>query len=181
MKVSQVRANASAALNGDWVKDLEEFGDLAVKIKALDCPQADAYQAALAKNILGRRGMRKDTPPEIRDYVQCKTLIDVCVTDWRNWEDNDGNAVAYDRKHLEALLLKDAPDGIEVTSDKGRTRTYTTPDKMAYDYEGKYLYLALLGAAGGLDDDDGDDSGEAAEKNVSKPGSAGATASAKGK
>ena len=176
MKMSTMKANAGA-LDGEWMGNLDGFGDFEVKIRSLDCPQADAYTQKLFRVILGRRATRrdKDLPPAVRDYVYARTLIDICVTDWRNWQDDDGNEVPYNPAELEAFLLKDAPEGIKVGA-----RVYRTPDGKAYNFEGKFLYNELLAKAQAVDvrDEDEDEDGVDAEKNESSAGSAGAADSA---
>ncbi len=175
MKLSTMKANPEA-LEGVWFDNLEGFGDFRVKVKSLDCPEADALIQKLFRTILGRRITRKakDIPPPVRDYVYARAMVDVCVIDWENWEDDDGAPVAYNPDALAAFILMDAPEGI-----RDGKRIYKTPDRKAYNFEGKFLYGELLRAVQAVDapddeDDDEDEDGGDTEKNASNAGSGGA-------
>lgn len=178
MKMNTMKANPEA-LEGVWFDNLDGFGDFRVKAKSLDCPEADAYTQKLFRTILGRRVTRKakDIPPAVRDYVYAKVMIDVCILDWENWEDDCG-VVPYKAEVLADFILKDAADGIK----EGR-KIYKTPDGKAFNFEGKFLYgelLRVVQAVDSPDDDEGDDdvdTGET-EKNESNAGSGGASDSA---
>lgn len=185
MEMNAMKANAAALANGDWVSGLDGFGDFRVKIKPFDCPEADKYQQDLLKVILGRGATRrgKAIPPGVRDYVYAKSLIEVCVVDWDNWHEN-GEKVPYSKTKLEEFLLMDAPSGVKVGKNM-----VMTPDGKAYNYEGKFLYEALLDKAQAVSapDDDEDESGvdenesgelSDPEKNASSAGSGDDSASA---
>lgn len=172
MDMNSMKANAAALEGGEWMDDLDGFGDFKVLIKPFDHPEADLYHQELTRLIIGRKATRKDktVPPTVRDYVACKVLIDKCVLDWENWQEK-GVDVPYSKKKLEEFLLKPAPEGMKI----GR-HMKMTPDKKTFNYEGKFLYSALLSASlrvGVLDDedDDGEHDGDA-EKNASRDGSA---------
>lgn len=178
MKLSSLKIDAKASLDGAWVREIDGFGPFGVFTRSISCPQAERYQTELYMQILGRRTSRKDKtiPPEVREYVQAKTLIEVCVLDWENAEDEAGAPLPFSKAALEALLLVDAPDGIASVDPKTKKRRlYFPADKKAFNYELRPLYLGLVGAAldcdeapdDGDDDDAGDGTGAAdAEKNA---------------
>jgi len=176
MKISELKIDARAAVDGAWVRDIPGFGDFGVLTRSIDCPQADAYQQELYRVILGRRARRRDRdiPPEVRDYVQARALIDVCVIGWENWEDDAGAAVPYSKEALSNVLLVDAPKGIVSIDSKGRRRVYSPSDRKAFNLAMKQFYLGLVDAALRVDAPDDEDeaaappveTGELPEKNA---------------
>ena len=197
MRMSDMIADEKA-LEGKW-KRVRDFEDLRVLAVSSDCNEADVYSQNLYRRILGRRALRsgKRVPPAVRDYVNCMTLIHVCIKDWRNWRDDKGEQVPFSKAALEGFLLKETENGIEAKDASGRVRIYPTDDNKAYNFRGKFLYDSLMhlvntiderdeddpddGAAesGDLDKDDpgiDDPGGRDAAKNASPPGSAPDTA-----
>lgn len=180
MKISNMKANLNA-LSGEWMKP-EGFDDFEVKIRSLDCPESQALQQKLFREVLGRSATRRDktVPGEVLDYVYARVLSEICVIDWRNAEDDAGAPQPFSAEALGAILLRDAPDGLVIKIGK-TTRTLTTPDKKAFNFEGRILQDELLRLAqlvNRRDDDDSDEKVTAdAEKNASSAGSGSDTAS----
>lgn len=190
MRLHKIKINERAALDGDWIDDLPGFEDYAVHIRSLDCPAALAYQRDLFKKVLGRQKSRKDRdiPPEILDYVNAKTLIDVCVSDWKNVSlpiDKDG-AVTFDddavvserefpfaKETLETVLLEPAPDGIVTQPAPGQdAKAFYTPDRKRARFSMReFIYINVIAAERVSAPED-----KAAEKNGSGAGSPGSGA-----
>lgn len=165
MKLTTLKINAAAANDGDWVDGIEGFGDFAVRISSLDARRTAAYQSDLFRKIIGKKASRKEKgiPPEVLDYVLAKTLVDCCVSDWRNWQDDQGADVAYSKTALEDLLLVDGPI-------KAGEKEYSTPDGKHFNFEMVDVLNGLVWASEAVKDNAED---EAAEKNGSANGSAG--------
>ena len=200
MKLISLQTDENAALNGDWIGDLPGMGDFEVFTKSLDCPAAAAYQTELARALGRKMRSRKsrDIAPEVNQYISAKTLIDICITDWKNLEVpvDAAGAVTFDPKRivaekalpftkeaLESILLEDAPGGkIRTQPSPGRKgETISTPDRKQARFAMRDFLSILVIAADRVaapaeeeESADADDGGaEETEKNSSSGGSDG--------
>lgn len=186
MRLLSLKTNERAAKEGDWVGDLAGFEGFRVRVRPLSCDAAIAYQDRLQTEVFGRKGARrlKSYPPEVLAYVQAKTLIDVCVSDWSGLDVpvDAGGAVTFDpgkiaaerqipysQEALAAILLE-AAEGGEIVTDPPpgeEPRRFRTPDGMK-PRAAMRDFLGGLVAAAALSADDPE-----AEKNVFGSGSPG--------
>jgi|GEM_PF-4745150 len=139
MRLSDFKIDGEKAVNGEWISGLEGAPDFSVLISALDSPQAEAYSKKIENEILGRPGRRKikTVPPQVRDYVYAKTLIDICVQGWRGLEDG-----AYSKEFLEKILLVDDDQGI-----RAGKHIFHTPDGKITNIDHNPFLVLLLEAA----------------------------------
>lgn len=189
MRLLSLKTNERAAKDGDWVGDLPGFEGFRVRLRPLSCDAAIAYQDRLQTEVFGRRGARrlKSYPPEVLAYVQAKTLIDVCVSDWAGLDVpvDAAGAVAFDPREIvaerqipyskEALaaILLEAADGGEIVTDPPpgeEPRRFRTPDGLR-PRAAMREFLGVLVAAAALSADDPE-----TEKNAFAGGSSGTVA-----
>lgn len=166
MKFSAMLADEKSALDGDWIGDLPGMANFRVRIRAMDCPAAIVYQNRLTRELGGKFRSRKgrDTPPEVTQYINAKTLANVCVIEWENLEipfDAEGRVCfdpariakeeprAFSPALLEELLLEDAPDGEIVTQPEpgASPQRIRTPDGKRPLYASRDFLSVLFIAA----------------------------------
>lgn len=166
MKLTKALIDEKSARDGDWITDIPQFEDVAIFTRSLDCPAANNYSFDMIRKTLGRKQSRKagSTPLDVLNYANSKTLIEICVSDWKNVElpvDADGkitfdpNAVVEEREvpfskeALETLLLEDAPkDGIRVEGAPGDpVAHYKTPDGKQARFAMREVFNAFSWAA----------------------------------
>lgn len=190
MRLAKWKINETAANDGDWIGDLDGFEDFAIHTRSMDCNAARSYQRKLSKQIMGRARTRrdKDIPPEILDYINAKTLIDVCADNWRNailpvdadgaicFDDDrisDEKEFSFTAETLAIVLLEDAPDGIVTQPEPGKSsQIFHTADKKKSRGSMRDFLYQLVEAADRVSAPDD----KAAEKNGSGDGSPGSGA-----
>lgn len=187
MRLAKWKINETAANDGDWIRDLDGFEDFAIHTRSMDCMAAINYQRKLSKQLMGRARTRrdKDIPPEILDYINAKTLIDVCADNWENailpvdengaicFDDGkiDGErAFPFSAETLSIVLLEDADDGIVTQpAPGGAAQVFYPKDKKKARYAMRDFLYQLVEAADRVSAPDD----KATEKNASDDGSPG--------
>lgn len=195
MKLMEIAADAASAIDGDWIDDLPGMGDFAVFTRSLECPAARAFRNELSRSLGRKLRSRKsaDIPPEVNDYLLAKTLIEVCVDDWKNLDlpvDVGGRltfnrasivgekALAFSKDLLAAILLEPAPEGeIRTQATPGqKSQTFKTPDGNQVRFAMRdFLSILVIASDRAAAPAEADDDGNVAaqEKNSSAPGSPG--------
>lgn len=190
MRLSKLKTNARAMLDGEWIDDLPGMENFRVRLKSLDAGAGQSYAETLTRALIGRRGSRSGLPAEVAYYINAKTLIEVCVLDWSGLQVpvdaagavTFGDAVAaeedrpYSKALLEEILLEPALDGEIVTDPPpGETpKKFKTPDGKQFRAEMRDFLSSLVLASNQLVDPDL----AADEKKLSAAGSPGGAANA---
>ena len=184
MDLTQQTMNVAAAHDGDWIGGLAGFGDFEVLTRSLDCPAAKRYMRALYKQVLGEKRSRSQTgiPEEVFDYVTAKTLIDVCILDWKkavgqfdaagklSVDGGDPQPLDYSKDAITYLLLETSEKGVATRKQNGAPgKAYATPDGMMVRYKFKPLLDKLDEAAARVAFDDEDDEGEETGEDENDP------------
>lgn len=106
MKLSSVKVNPKAVEDGDWVKDLNEMGDLELKVRGQNSAAWKTLNNKLVRALPRNLRNRADgLPQEIQDRIVNDLLVGAGLLDWNNLELDDGPK-PYS-KDLAAKLIKD--------------------------------------------------------------------------
>lgn len=91
VRLSDLRVDLAAVENGAWVEGIPGMGDLALKVRGLDCEPA-----RLRRRLRARRGVSSDD-------VMTEVLREVVLLDWRGLTDG-GEPLPYSAETADILL-----------------------------------------------------------------------------
>jgi hypothetical protein len=107
MKISTLKVNSDTNLNGRWVKDLPDLGDVEVFVRSINNPQYRRHQQALIR-ALSPNAKRKG----VVDPLEMDRINGICLAHdalsgegWRNLQDENGVAIPFDAKTAEQFML----------------------------------------------------------------------------
>lgn len=141
MKLNSLKTNAAAAIEGRWVKDMPGLGNIEVRVLGTNNPAYRRRLQAMYRALPPAKRKNGAIDPIENDRIIGTCLLDHCLLDWRNVEDDDGNPIPYSREAATPLL--------------------TEPDFAAFRD-------GVLAAASSVDDEEAE-ADEDTEKNSSQP------------
>ncbi|MCB1499710.1 MAG: hypothetical protein KDK07_07945 [Bauldia sp.] len=141
MKINSLKTNAAAAAEGRWVKDLPGLGNIELKVRGTNNPEFRRRQQAMYRALPPAKRNKGVIDPVEQDRILGVCLLDHCLLDWRNVEDETGAPIPFSRAAAEPFL--------------------TDPDYSTFRD-------GVLTAASSVDDEDGEAEAET-EKNSSRP------------
>ena len=140
MKLSDLKTNAAAANAGRWQKDIPGLGNIEVFVRSANNPDYRRRTQALIRALPPNKRPKGIVDPVEMDRINGICLLDHSLSDWRNMEGDDGQAIPYSKEqakiyltdpqwsvfregvHLAALTVEDenaeADEEIEKNSEK---------------------------------------------------------------
>lgn len=103
MDLAELTLDVARAEAGDWVTDLPDLGDIAVKVRGLGNADYRIEQAELVQKLPARK---RSSVVEL-DKVQTRLLLDTVLKDWKNVSQG-GADVPYSKETAERLLFNPA-------------------------------------------------------------------------
>ncbi len=95
-KLSRFKANTNKINDGDWVTLGEEFGNIEIKTKGFTDKYNDARQARIRRAALRFAGDSNKIPAADLRKIIVDLLIENCLLDVRNLQDENGIEVTFD-------------------------------------------------------------------------------------
>lgn len=103
--LSRFKQNMSKITEGEWVDLGEDWGNLKIKTRGFTDAYHDARQARMRRASIKFGGEAKIPPQETRKILG-ELLLQHCLLDVDNLEDEKGNKVPFDT--FKELILEDA-------------------------------------------------------------------------
>lgn len=98
MEISDLRKRDTAFTDGEWVGDLPGCGDMRVKVRALQSPQALSNWGRLARAASSdQREADGSLTPEAQAALDRQVLVESVLLDWDGLTDN-GDPVPYSKE-----------------------------------------------------------------------------------
>ena len=106
MKLSSLQVDPAAIEAGQWVDNIPELEDLALKVRGVENEAWKRRRAALLKAIPRNRRRDGTLSIEDSDRISATLLLDTCLLDWKGIEDETGAAIPYSKEMAHDLLFK---------------------------------------------------------------------------
>lgn len=119
MKFSAIEAAGKAVLEGKWVGDIATLPGVSFKMLGSAHPSARKFASEAIRAL--PEAQRQD--PAAMEKIQREQAIEVLVQDWKGFQDDAGNEMAFSKEALRAALSNEAIavilfDAINAAGDK---------------------------------------------------------------
>ncbi|MGN6549760.1 MAG: hypothetical protein ACTHJ3_07695 [Pararhizobium sp.] len=104
MKLSEMKVDAAAVEQGEWIGDIPEMGDLRLKVKGVPNKAFRNLQAKLIQALPRGKRVGGQVDADEMDRITGICLQETVLLDWSGVEDEDGSAVPYSKEKAGALL-----------------------------------------------------------------------------
>ena len=104
MKLSDVRVDASRGEMGDWVTEIPDMGDLALKVRAIGNSDWRQLAAKMHQAIPRAKRMAGRIDLEEADRITNECLLQHGLMDWKNVEGDGGKPIAYSKDAARKFL-----------------------------------------------------------------------------
>lgn len=106
MKISSSKVDSSVIQSeaGVWQDDLPELGDIAVLVRGLNNKQYRLKFEAMVRALPPGKRRNGAVDPTERDRIIGLCMFEHVLLDWKNVEDDQGNAIAYGKEQAKAFL-----------------------------------------------------------------------------
>jgi hypothetical protein len=106
MKLSELAVDPDRQENGAWVDDIPEVQGLRLKVRGAQNADWRKLQAKLLDAVPRKKRLGGRLDPDENDAIMTKCLLNCCLLDWDGLEDEQGNAIPFDKDYARKLITE---------------------------------------------------------------------------
>jgi hypothetical protein len=104
MKFTDLKTNPAAANEGRWQKDIPGMGNIELFVRSTNNPEYRRRMQAMARALPPSKKKGGSIDPVEMDRINGVCLLDHSLSDWKNVEGENGEAVPYSYDQAKVFL-----------------------------------------------------------------------------